>query len=54
MVMDFLITKSFRKVNFIEIVNFNKELNLNDLPKGVYYLKLEFGNEFISEKFIIN
>ena len=42
------------KINKLFNEKINKELNLNDLPKGVYYLKLEFGNEFISEKFIIN
>jgi hypothetical protein len=42
------------KINKLFNEKINKQLNLKDLPKGVYYLKLEFGGEFITEKFIIN
>ncbi|WP_298883713.1 endonuclease [uncultured Polaribacter sp.] len=38
----------------ISIQNFNKEINLNNLSKGIYILKFEIENKIYSTKFIKN
>ena len=40
------------KGNIIKVVSTNEKINISDLPKGIYILKIQSGNDVINKRFV--
>lgn len=48
------VVKQFERDNIVRGITQNAEINVNDIPNGIYLLKIKAGNEQFNQKVIVN